>query len=92
MAPGETVRAKFHCDNVEKTDDGSTAQFSAVTSGSKENDSFFEATPFGSLNIGTVRGDHFEQGKNYYLDFSLAEEEGSQEEGQEEDQEEEKEK
>lgn len=83
------VRAKFHCDNVEPSGDGFTAQFSAVTSGSEENDKFFDATPFGQLNIGTVRGDHFEQGKDYYLDFTLAdEEEGSQEESQEEDQEE----
>lgn len=82
------VRAKFHCDNVEPSGDGFTAQFSAVTSGSEENDKFFSYTPSGQLNIGTVRGDHFEQGKDYYLDFTLAEEEGSQGESQEEDQEE----
>ena len=68
---------------MEPSGDGFTAQFSAVTSGSEENDKFFDATPFGQLNIGTVRGDHFEQGKDYYLDFTLAEEEGSQEEDQE---------
>lgn len=76
----DTVRAKMTCNSVTKSihwGDKSkhlyTAEFSAVSSGSEENDSFFEATPSGSVKLGTFKEDHFVVGKDYYLDFILAE-------------------
>jgi len=74
------TRAKFKCVGVEKTThwDSSKgflykAKFNAVTGKSEENESFFAATPSGSIEISTMREDHFEVGKNYYVDFSPAE-------------------
>lgn len=71
----QTVRCKFTCTNVTKRLhwDGSgrhlyDAEFSAVHDGSEENERFFEATPSGQLKIGTFKQDHFEVGKDYYLD------------------------
>jgi hypothetical protein len=49
-----------------------TYQFSAVYSGSPENESFFAATPNGGLTLSCVNDDLFESGKEYYLDFNLA--------------------
>lgn len=74
-----SVRAKFKCDSVEKClhwDRSKgftyTAKFSAVTSGSPENESFFSATPTASVSLTTYREDFFVPGKPYYLDFSEA--------------------
>ncbi|MBZ0158433.1 MAG: hypothetical protein K8I29_19720 [Alphaproteobacteria bacterium] len=74
------VRVKFVCTAVKKYRHWDTpkgflyeATFIPVTSGSEENKQFFEATPSGQLNISTIREDHFEPGRSYYLDFSLAE-------------------
>ena len=83
MAPVATVRAKFICDSVEEQGDGFNAKFSAVMDGSEENESFFDATPWGTLEIGTVRDDHFESGKEYYLDFVDPENTPSTEDGNE---------
>lgn len=47
-----------------------------VTSGSKENDSFFKWTPGGSLVLQTVNAqsaEQFKPGKQFYLDFTEAE-------------------
>lgn len=73
------IRAKFTCTEVAKrTGWGEhkylyAAKFTPVTSGSDENKSFYAATPAGQIEISTVKEDHFEVGKCYYVDFSLAE-------------------
>lgn len=74
----QTTRAKFKCTEIAKREGypkGVTyaAKMQAVTSGSPENESFFAATPWGTLELSTVREDHFEVGKSYYVDFSPAE-------------------
>lgn len=44
-------------------------EFSAVTSGSEENKSFFAATPTGTLKFATTNGPkRFEAGQEYYID------------------------
>lgn len=66
-----SVRAKFKCDNVI---DG-TVKLSPVVGGSAENDSFFSATPWGEIRIGTVNEAalaQFEPGAEYYVDFNKA--------------------
>ena len=49
-----------------------TAKFCAVSDGSEENKAFFASTPNLQLSTGTLNGQHFEAGKNYYLDISPA--------------------
>jgi hypothetical protein len=73
------TRAKFECVGVTKRKGWGAnafvydAEFNAVTSGSAEDQSFFAATPSGSIRLSTVRDDHFQVGKRYYVDFSAAE-------------------
>jgi len=68
------IRAKFVCDKVEKNEDGTKISLTPVTNGSEENESFFSYTPYGSIEIGTVNPNvKFEEGKEYYVDFTLAE-------------------
>lgn len=73
------TRAKFTCTGVTKRqhwqkDKGFLydASFSAVTSGSDENKSFFEATPNGQITLHTMQSDLFEAGREYYVDFTEA--------------------
>lgn len=73
-----SVRAKFRC--VEKQDHNNTGEGSvkleAVVGGSEENDKFFHWTPSGTIQMGVVNKDafaQFEEGKEYYLDFTPAE-------------------
>lgn len=50
-------------------------QLEPVTSGSKENESFYAATPHGAINLQTVNdeaGAQFELGAEYYIDFTRA--------------------
>jgi hypothetical protein len=48
-----------------------TYKFSAVyDDGVPENKEYFDATPFGSLEIGALKNDLFEPGLVYYLDLS----------------------
>lgn len=83
------VRAKFSCTSVTKTMGGKYNaegkyeqgvlygyRFQAVTNNSDENKSFYASTPSGSIELQAVRDDLFEIGKEYYLDFSLAEKAG----------------
>lgn len=71
-----TIRCKYRCAEVTKKAAWNspkflyTAKFFAVTSGSPENDKFFEFTPSGSLEIGTYKEDNFEVGQEYYLDIT----------------------
>lgn len=79
----ETVRAKFTVDAKRETlhwqkDKGTlvTVEMSPVMSGSPENVAFYEATPGGKIELGTLNGDAakaFELGKSYYVDFTPAE-------------------
>lgn len=76
------VRAKFfvraitrtlHWDKSKGT--VATIQLSPVTGGSEENKAFFEASPSGSIDLGTVNeaaAEQFELGKEYYIDFTQA--------------------
>jgi hypothetical protein len=70
---GTKVRCKFNCHY--KSSDGKQIEFSPVYTGSEENKSFFEATPGGHIILNTVNAEasaHFEVGKEYYIDFTLA--------------------
>lgn len=75
----KTVRAKFVCNGVaDNPESGSkSVSFTPVIGGSDENKSFAKYTPSGGahLNISyeTDAANFFEQGKEYYLDFSEAE-------------------
>jgi hypothetical protein len=80
------VRAKFYCSSKKEelqqiynheTKQSClkkvyTYQFSAVYSGSPENERFFASTPNGALALSCVTDDQFEPGKEYYLDISVA--------------------
>lgn len=72
------VRAKFTCvgKNISLSNGKplSTYVFYPVTSGSDENKEFFQYTPSGKIELGTINEKvSFEIGKEYYLDFSPAE-------------------
>lgn len=77
-----TVRAKFTVQSVTQTKHWdkskgyiSTIKLQPVTSGSEENQSFYEATPSGSIELGTVNeaaASQFELGAEYYIDFTKA--------------------
>jgi hypothetical protein len=67
-----SVRCKFVCSFKE----GQSVHFSPVYSGSEENKKFFQATPGGQISFYTVNEsalEQFEQGKEYYVDFTPAE-------------------
>lgn len=74
----KTVRAKFTCNSVK--DEGSEmVKLSAVYGNddkdNEENNQFSEATPYGELEMMVsnpgAKG-FFQEGKNYYLDFTEA--------------------
>ena len=74
------VRAKFNCHYIQKQEgsDAVIVNMMAVIDGSEENKSFSEYTPSGQLNIVIDKGEarnFFEEGKDYYLDFTKASEE-----------------
>ncbi len=71
------VRAKFTCNWKSVTDKGGGQQItlSPVYSGSEENKSFFQSTPGGSIQLYSTNPSAtaaFEQGKEYYVDFTPA--------------------
>ena len=73
-----TVRAKFIISHIQKNDDGSiNVNAHPVTSGSEENKAFNDYTPGGSLQLHIAPGkpaqEQFIDGREYYLDFTLAE-------------------
>lgn len=72
------TRAKFVCiekiliDDLEKT---GFVRLQAVTYGSEENQQFFKFTPSGDIRMNVLNPDamaNFEQGKEYYVDFTPA--------------------
>jgi hypothetical protein len=77
------VRAKFVVNSVTRTKhwdqnkgELQTIKLTPVVTGSDENKRFYEATPSGSIELGTVNEEaakHFELGKAYYIDFTPAE-------------------
>lgn len=73
------VRAKFVCVGIQDypENEQKNVVFSPVTTGSEENKSFSKYTPGGSVNLvisyETQAADFFEDGKEYYLDFTKAE-------------------
>ena len=74
------VRAKFVVQNVEVREDGTgVVNMLPVYDGSAENKQFFKYTPGGSINLqilNTEATQAFAEGKEYYVDFTLASEEG----------------
>lgn len=72
------VRAKFVCSSIETFADGTKkVKMHAVYSGSEENKSFNDYTPYGSFEISISKDKPaqtlFEAGKEYYFDISIAE-------------------
>jgi len=71
------VRCKFKCiSKKEYIDGGARITMEPVYSGSEENKQFFKYTPSGSFTFGTINENaaaQIEQGKEYYIDISLAE-------------------
>jgi len=73
------VRAKFVCTGIQDSPEyeNKTVYFSPVISGSEENKSFSKYTPAGSaqltISYETEASNFFEDGKEYYLDFTIAE-------------------
>ncbi len=73
------IKAKFKCDGIreEEAYKYRTIYLPPVTSGSEENKSFAKYTPSGQIQMNisedTLAYDFFEQGKEYYIDFSKAE-------------------
>ncbi len=73
------VRAKFVCTGITDSPEyqNKSVSFSPVINGSDENKSFSKYTPSGSLHLSisyeTEAINFFEQGKEYYLDFTAAE-------------------
>lgn len=73
----QRVRAKFTCNWKQTRADGVGEQisFCPVYSGSEENKRFFQSTPGGEVRLFTTNPSaaaFFEQGKEYYLDFTPA--------------------
>jgi hypothetical protein len=69
----ERVRCKFTCNF--KDLGNKTVYFSPVYSGSEENAEFFKYTPGGQISLHCLNENalaKFEQGKEYYVDFSSA--------------------
>lgn len=69
------VRAKMVCSSVGKTGDTFSVQLSPVVGGSEENEQFYKYTPGGTVFLEVLSEEtasHFEQGQEYYVDFSKA--------------------
>lgn len=70
------VRAKFKVESVGPNGYAHEVKLTPVTTGSEENESFFAATPGGSIVMSVVKEDTanlFEVGKEYYVDFTPVE-------------------
>ena len=74
-----TTRCKMLCTKAEPefagqtAPDGYIAEFMAVADGSPENEAFFQSTPSATLSLRVTKAQHFEKGKTYYVDLTLAE-------------------
>lgn len=76
-----SVRAKFFVQSIttSKAWNGpglmGTVRLQPVTSGSEENKAFYEATPAGQIELGTVNHEALKQfnvGDEFYVDFTPA--------------------
>lgn len=72
------TRCKVVCTNTNSIVNGSkdvihNAELVPVIDGSPENKEFFKWTPSGGFKINTTNRQHFEAGKQYYVDFTLVE-------------------
>lgn len=70
------IRAKFMVQEIAECFGGRRLTASVVYGGSEENDRYFEATPSGSLELTTLRGDvleGFKPGTQFHVDITLAE-------------------
>lgn len=69
------TRAKFQCNSVTQNENGSSqVSLSPVTSGSEENKSFWNETPAGAIELSITNPEAiFEEGAEYYVDFTKAE-------------------
>lgn len=71
-----SVRAKFQVASKTDAGDGlAIITLYPVVGGNPENESFFKATPGGSISLSTVNAEAakaFEAGKSYYVDFAPA--------------------
>ena len=72
-----SVRAKFKVHMKNDTEgSGTTVYLVPVVGGSSENEQFYKYTPGGQIQLSTINDDaaaEFEIGKEYYVDFTLAE-------------------
>lgn len=69
-----TCRAKFQCKHIKTTPEGQEVVLHPVSEGSSENEKFYKWTPGGSIELSTINKDiKFIPGKEYYVDFTLAE-------------------
>ena len=70
------VRAKFKVEAIESYgSQGGCVSLKPVTFGSEENEKFFNMTPHGSIEMGTLNDKAFKQfevGKEFYVDFTPA--------------------
>jgi hypothetical protein len=67
------VRAKFVCGF--KDEKNKTVYLNPVYSGSEENKKFFSSTPGGQISLNILNDSalaQFEQGKEFYIDFTPA--------------------
>jgi hypothetical protein len=70
------MRCKVYCSLKQPYGDGFYLSFSPVVDGSPENKEFFKYTPGGQVIFHVLNrnaSEKFEQGKQYYVDFSPAE-------------------
>lgn len=71
------VRAKFEvAEKTESNNGGFSVKLYPVIGGSSENESFYKLTPAGSIELSTINKEAaaaLEVGKQYYVDFTLAE-------------------
>lgn len=70
------VRAKFRVDARTETQGGGLVVLSPVTATNEENEKFFEMTPYGKLEMGTINEEALKQfvpGKEFYIDFTPVE-------------------
>lgn len=70
------VRAKFKCIEKHLKEDGENIILQPVYGDSPENKDFFKYTPGGKIELFTINksaSDAFIPGKEYYVDFTLAE-------------------
>ncbi len=65
------IRAKFQCTEKTETASGFKVTLLPVTTGSKENETFYKWTPSGQIVLSTIPlVNPFVVSKNYYVDFT----------------------